>query len=424
MNKRFIINASRLKIWIFSIWAMWYVFFSASLTLRPMYNILWPAVVIVVVILNVNEITKQFSSSMVNIYILYVFFLLTCAFTLLFSRDSSSSILYIQRISLAFGFSVAITAKDGAKDIIFKVMSIYSLVMLIISFIQYLIPSFYQNTLLPLVSQSNTPLVQYALNAGQSVGLTNGTSQNGLFMAIGFILFSTKAAFKRKGRFINIIIAAMFFGMTFATGKRSYSLILIGILVLILMYSMKSREVKNRPLKMMVALVAFYIIFSFAASKIPALNTIYDRFLRLSESGDVTNGRVFLYVRAWQEFTRHIVTGIGVDASLSYMGEVAHNSYLQWLLEFGFPLVLVPFITIFYIPLFKIKRINFMLKNTIDEDEKYIYTTAFLLTVMVLLSAIVATPFQWHNTFMIFMIMQMILLSMLNKYKYSTEYKE
>lgn len=415
---------SRLKTWFFTIWAMWYVFFSASLTLKPMHQIFWPVIVCVFVFLNRHQIKNQLNGNVAKLYVRYFFFILACAFTLIFSKDRSSTLLYIQKISLSFGFAVAVTADSNVKDIIFKVMSFYSLIMLAISFSQYLIPSFYEGTVLPLASQSQLPLVQNAVKSGESVGLTNGTTQNGLLMAIGFVLFSTRAAFKKDKSYLNIFIAALFFGMTFATGKRIFSLTCVGIFVLLLKYSMQNKRVMNRIIVIILLIVVAFAVFSFSASKIPVLNAIFEKSMILSENGDVTNGRLTLYNAAWEEFSSHIMIGIGANASLSYMGEATHNFCLQWLLEFGFPLVLVPFAAVFYVPLIKLKEINIMLKNEEDKDKKCLYMTAFSLALLLFLSAIVEVTFQWENIFMIFMIMQMILLSMYEKNDYESMYED
>lgn len=410
MKREFVVRKSSLIIFIFGLWGLWYVFFNASIVLRPMYQYLWPLAVILSVLLNIYSIYKNYS----NLYIAYFLLVVACLLSLIISRDLSSSLDYIKRLVLAMLFAVAITSRNGTENIIFKIMECFCVVMLAISFSQYLLPNLYTGVVLPLCSQHDSWLVTSAIRSGEAVGFTNGTSQNGLFMAIGFVLFASKAACWKKNRFLSVLLSALFFGMAFATGKRSYSLICLVLLILIVHFASNNKKIANRVIVGTVVLIVCYFVFIFAARSIPALNNTIEKTIRLSNRGDVTNGRLIMYSDAWNEFKTHFLTGIGVDAAEKVLGGATHNSYLQWLVEFGFPLVLIPFVAVLYVPALKIKKILGLLKER-KNDEKYQVLCPLMMTVMILFSGIVAVPFQWTNVFMIYMIMQLFLYKQLRK---------
>lgn len=405
------ISLKNIPVYIYITWGLWYAFFNASLTLRPMYEILWPSLVAVGALFGFNNIKKsmEFQKTLIVEYIL---FFMICFLSLCLSNDIQLSGNYFIRIILAFIFAVVVSG-GNYEIILIKCISFFSIIMLIFSLTQLLFPNIYLSTVLPLVSLSDSSLVVNAVNGGEAVGLTNGTSQNGLFMAIGFVFFATKAAVLKKNKIVNFVVSALFFGMTFITGKRSYSLIVVAIFFLLLYLGGKNRNQLYRFLKVCFGGIMLVLLFNFTAKYIPALNNVLNKSVRLSEEGDISHGRFDLYKNAWLMFKNYPFFGIGLDASGSVLGGAVHNSYLQWLVEFGLVLIPVPLITILYIPIFKLKRTIYIIKNETDESEKFVKLSSFLFLILVIFAGIVATPFQWSNVFMLYMIFQMILLKKL-----------
>ena len=402
------INITTLFAYIYIAWGMWYVFFNASLVLRPLYNILWPGLVILGLIVRSGEIIKFVNQYVQKLFIGYTLFAVICLISLLFSIKPSASQDYLIRFLLALGFAL-VAASFNRPDIILRVIRVFSLLMLFFSLLQYLQPTMYQSVILPLVSQKDSVLVYSAIRGNEALGLTNGTSQNALYLTIGYTLYAANWMNNRKNKILNGIISLVFFGMIFATGKRNYSVCAIIITILLLYHSNTKEKRGFRWFKLLLGALIFGGIFIFASNYIPAINNVIEKTLLLRSSGDVSNGRLTLYINAWNAFKANMFFGVGIDAASNLLGEAVHNSYLQWLLEFGIFMVPIPFAVILSVPLLNRKAIIACIedKENIVGSGKYLLTY-FLFLIMILISGLLAVPFQWTNIFMLYMIFQFL----------------
>ena len=204
-------------IFLYIIWGLWYVFFDSSIVLRPYYQYLWPALVVVGLFLTFPSVLKTSKDIRYNTKLFFIFILI-CLVSTVFSSDVQVSFLYTQRLFLAYGFAIVITSNNNDKMIINCIIT-YCLVLLVISVIQLYIPHLYYAVFLPLIN-SDAESLQNGLRQGLAVGFTNSTSQNGLYMSIGFLSCATYAIFNKKHKLLFSLLAILFFLMTFATGKR------------------------------------------------------------------------------------------------------------------------------------------------------------------------------------------------------------
>lgn len=412
MNNRFVVNKHNLFLRIYITWGLWYVFFNASVILRPYYLYLWPLLAVGGAVVYLGRVLHFIKNDVSNHFALYMLFFVCCIFSLMVSIDRNASVDYFQRIFFAFAFAVVIASNDVGL-LFFKIMRAFCLIMLIISFVQFFAPSVYNSIFLPLLSQKDSLLVMNAIRSNEAVGFTNGTSQNGLFMAIGFCAYSTKFIVQKKKKLFDIVCAVLFWGMTFATGKRGYSIITIIVFVIMLFFSLPKEERERGIIKRLFVLAVLLIFFIIAFNNIEILSAVLNKTMNLAKSGDVSNGRSSLYIQAWAEFKKHFWLGIGIDATKSSMGEAVHNSYLQWLLEFGIILIWIPMFALLNVPLFKIKSARYKMM-TRDDDSRYLLGVSFALMIMILLSGFVAMPFQWPNVMLIYFLCQFEFLKVIN----------
>ena len=395
-------------LFVYILWGLWYVFFTSSIVLRPYYNIIWPLLVFGGLILTLNKVRHEIHKNSATIFWIVLFFG-TCIISAFFSSDRAESVDYVQRMLLGVTFALVIASCNN-KKLFLQGCSIYSLILLGISFVQYLLPSFYVSSVLPLISQNRSTLVLGAINVGYAVGLTNGTSINGCFMAIGFCLYWAKAVTSKKNKILNLLIAALFFGMTFATGKRSYSLILIVIFVLSVGFVDNSRDFIKRTLKLLGIVLLALALFYLASLQIPSLNNIMNKFIYYIGQGDISNGRFELYVDALTAFKEHPLFGIGINASGTVLGGAVHNSYLQWLVEFGVIGIIIPLVFVFRIIVKYAFRLPPLWRADDNTNEKEVVLFALLYCILFLLAGLFATPFQWPNNFMLFVICEFFIM--------------
>ena len=400
-KKELVVNVKNLAATIFITWGLWYVFFASSITLRPYYMILWPLLSIVGFTINLSSISGYIVKHK-NIYILYGLFFIVCLCSLFLSKDKSASLDYIVKMLLGFLFVSPILSNKKQKEFV-DIFSIYLVVMLILSFIQYLLPGFYTLNILPLIANNDSILIYGAIKNGNAIGLTGGTSINGCFMAMGFCLFWAKMISIEKCKIGNLIISILFAGMTFATGKRSYSLILIFVFLISLHYMKNNSDGVKKFLKYFGIIILSVGLFFIASRYIPAVNNFFEKFYLYNQLGDVSNGRFELYVDAWKGFKENCFIGIGINASNSVLGGAVHNSYLQWLVEFGLIGIVIPIIFVFYCPILYSKKFLSIWENDVSEYNRFVTLFSLFYVVLFLLAGLVATPFQWPNNFMVYM---------------------
>lgn len=391
---------------LYVIWGLWYIFFDSSIALRPYYQYLWPFLVIIGIIASLPSLLHGCRSIKKNTTLFFLF-IITCFISILFSKDQNASVLYTQRLVLGYGFALVVTSSKYDKIIINSII-MYCSILLIISAVQLFFPPIYYSYFLPLVN-SESELLQSGLRQGLAVGLTNGTSQNGLFMSIGFLPCAVYMLFKKEYKLLFSVLAISFFLMTFATGKRSYSLIItLELLVLLLLrFSGKSKikTITITSLFLVLLICLFYIVADF----IPSLSSVVDKFQELEDSGDITNGRKYIYNMTWNVFKQNSYQMLGANTLVSVIGKEAHNSYLQWVVEFGFLLCWIPIFYMIRIPLKLSKRIIKMI-NHLPEEETVSLIIPLLFIMQFLLVAFVAVPFQWHHVMTLFFIFQLMIL--------------
>lgn len=165
-------------------------------------------------------------------------------------------------------------------------------------------------------------------------GLTMHYSTNGMLLAAGLMIFGSYALTeKRWSNYILFLISTV---ALLLTGKRAH--IIFGFTALYLCYFVyNSNAKKSRLIKCIGVFLGALSAFAVASYFVPALGTVVNRFVETTETGDMSVGRVDVWLKAFSIFGKHSIVGIGWGQYVYQGGWFwnIHNIYLQLLVETG-----------------------------------------------------------------------------------------
>lgn len=273
------------------------------------------------------------------------------------------------------------------------------------------------------VSGSNRGETGYAaaLNGHYS---TNGTLTAFFALSlIGAFLFSRTK--KNKKRYAILIILALV--ATLLTSKRAHTLFLAVTFIIVYFLANWKENAFKTMLKIVSIVIVAYFAIIFIVNYIPALSTVFSRFLTIGQD-DQTLTRFVMWEYAYDMFTTEPIYGIGWGAyryrfsSLNmYEGAAnAHNIYLQLLAETG----VIGFALFIWAAFRGLKGSIYMMINAnklrLDYNEKIIATFSCTFQIFLLLYGLTGNPI-YDFCFIYYMIsvaMSYSLLSRLRKPKW------
>lgn len=255
-----------------------------------------------------------------------------------------------------------------------KVLKIFMYEHIFFTWFFYFFPSLYVKympTILAYTSSNSKAPEQFLI--GNMTGITNHYSTNAIYLSISTILFFVDFLDNKNKKSIITFILSL--GALLLTGKRGH--LLFTILTCIGVYILKnSKNLIKTMCKVLIFIMIGIGIFALASEVIPGLTITIERFLKFSDSDDITNGRINMYKYAITLWNNNKIIGIGWGAYkyyfLSYANRYydAHNIYIQLLTETGI-IGCIFFISCFAILFFK--TINYQKKvelYDIEEKEK------------------------------------------------------
>ena len=133
------LSKKRLARYFIVCWGFWYIFFSSSTILRPLYDILWPGLVVMGLLHYNKPVIRYVTGKGKSVFICMLAYLLVSCFSMLYTISFSTSLLFIVRMAIAFGFVLLISSLD-CSDIILSSIKGYTYILLGISIIQYVMP--------------------------------------------------------------------------------------------------------------------------------------------------------------------------------------------------------------------------------------------------------------------------------------------
>lgn len=246
---------------------------------------------------------------------------------------------------------------------------------LLATFLFYIIPELYMSTVKLWFFSENRNAIGY-----QS-GLTAHYSNNGLLMAMGFLLACSFVLGSLKGkRFWWVIVSSLFLLALILTQKRAH--LLFAILAFVCVFTLSS--FKGKTLKIFLVVVIALIAASIAAMCLPGIAASFERLIGTFGSGDIAetvSGRNYLWATAiagWQE-SPYIGNGWGSFVYVWPGGNLsiyAHNEILQLLNDVG-----IIGLIFFAILCFSSLRMAFMnmkiIENLKEKSNKYLRFAAY-----------------------------------------------
>lgn len=176
-------------------------------------------------------------------------------------------------------------------------------------------------------------------------GIFSNYSANGIYVAIAFIYYVSKAIFFVKNRkkvpkmiLLWIILSSI---ALLLTTKRAH--LLFSVLALVIIYFiLGGGKMSNRIIKFLIAVGAALVLLYIGTYFIPSLGDTFGRF-SLDDSGDISTGRFLFWEYAISSFLEYPLFGIGwfgfrfINFNITYTAGYydAHCVYLQLLCETG-----------------------------------------------------------------------------------------
>lgn len=294
----------------------------------------------------------------------------------------------------------------------FKFMNIAYVIYGICTILFYFMPVFYKSTIVNLFPDERVRLIR-TYNSGCMPGLTSHYSTNGMFLAIGLLISSSKMIANKdeKKKWKYIIQELFFLTALLLTGKRGH--LLFSVVGIYIIYSITTfiRDKKgfNALVKISGVILLIVIIGIILVSFFPALSTVFFRFQQAAKEGDLDNGRFVIWERAWEVFKENPFLGIGwkkFSTSYGYgllakdRSYDAHNVYLQLLCETGIVgtiIYILWFVKIIKKSIYQMKYL--LLDNRLNEQEDFELIFALGYQIFFLLYSITGNPLYEKMTF-------------------------
>lgn len=276
----------------------------------------------------------------------YLLFYIAMILFLLLSDDKSNWMLFIINVSMVLGALYAV-----------------------FTIIQVVAGDFYLNKLYPLLQYNSTFDPARYMKFGIYSGFTYQTAVNSFYLAIGIGATFCSFLYTKNGKAWKLILIASEAICIMLSAKRGH-LVFGALSLLIVAYYSSNRGKRIRNI--LIAGVFMFIIFLIAYSLVPAVSYFFDRIS--DAGGDITNGRLTLYIEALEQFERYPIFGIGWEQfRYSYTRYTdVHNIYLQLLCETGIVgagVFIAAFITMI---MYTIKKINILALYNITSQSKYL----------------------------------------------------
>lgn len=216
-----------------------------------------------------------------------------------------------------------------------KIFFIFASVHVLFTVISYFFPSFFQTIVLPQIpSEIRYGIIFFKLRGTYS-GITEQIGRNAYYISVGIsILFSNFIHNKSKSNYVKIIMIAVYFLALLLTGKRGPLVANIAAMTIVFIYDV-SKKKNSKLINILKISLILLLIMSVLFIVFPESFTPIQRMILTQESGDITSGRIPLYLGAIELFKQKPVFGWGTAAFSNIYGTGTHNMYLQLLAENG-----------------------------------------------------------------------------------------
>ncbi len=325
---------------------------------------------------------------------------------ILFHHSSGYSNIYMTYYLCALLSRFILKENIYNAKIMLKISLFFSLVTSVVSWLSLLVPSLYTEIIVPFINTSGQAEVLEELSKGNLAGLTDHYSRNAYYVVAGILILLSSIWEKRGATFSFKESKKEWFLILFelvtllAIGKRGHLVFLLlsaYIAFLLLQKTYSSKIINGLKAIVIVTFVAF-VIFKF----VPAAQHTLERFISLSTSDDVSNGRLENYKIAFNLFKQNYLFGIGyggftrltASGLTQYTYAGVHNDYIQFLCETG----IVGFIFFIGLGIWSLITSGLTLKQMVRTDKikncklKGLATWSFMFQLFVMLYSFTGLP--------------------------------
>ena len=243
-------------------------------------------------------------------------------------------------------FALRNTRYNSWMEFFIKILAVVGLVYSFFTIISYLSPDFYYSVIFEKIVSMLPDLsgrLKALYESGYMSGITAHYSTNGIYIGLGIIpyfvyFFCSKKLFSKAWHRVHLLLFAFVLLALLLTGKRAHVIFTIVALIIVL-YLYNSDKKLSRIFKLIfivgLAALAIYIVSMF----IPEVMNVVNRFVQLSETTGIDNGREAMSEYALKAFAQNPLFGNGwlwfpIYNSVS-PGDYAHNVYYELLCDVG-----------------------------------------------------------------------------------------
>ncbi len=197
--------------------------------------------------------------------------------------------------------------------------------------LSYFFPSFIKGIVEQLYTGEALDTYTMLFENNAFAGLTGQTGYAAFFTSI-FLAFCVTDILSTKLSFWSIIKILSGVFALLLTVKRSFlvSNFIAVVFVFYVQNKGNKKFLRNLLIFTIVGTLAYYIF-----SSLSLLEPLLLKTDRLLESGDITNGREYLWTETYKLWLEKPIFGHGINVLPEYYGLATHNSYLQILAESG-----------------------------------------------------------------------------------------
>ena len=281
---------------------------------------------------NIHSLNRTKYSSLC---IVWIPFLLYTIFGYLLSRG-------LERFSFwTIALLIIILANNVGFNYLFpkKMIVFFGAFLVFGVFFQFLFPDFYNQHIAPFFLNGNT-IIMWSQASGYA-GFTYQLGNTAELIIISEVVLLFCPTVFRKRKIVRFLLLVSFMVAIFLTGKRTLSVLSVGIPILTYFFSIRKRHKRFFVgILLLVLTLGFYFYFSKNAvylSSTTLFGRIAKSFISYQAGNDISAERSGLSAAAIDLWKLSPIFGIGISKFINYshLSTDVHNAYLQTLCEQG-----------------------------------------------------------------------------------------
>lgn len=244
---------------------------------------------------------------------LWIFVLVLVVLNIIVSKQS----FYLGQPNIVWICSVflmlALSRRTDWYNIPINIMLFFIGLHVVLSWLLYFFPQYYLSYIIPLAGSNEVNLMTIFRLGGLN-GITIHYSVNGMYMAVGLIIFYCKylcSTSKRKKKWlIGVIILFITLLMTRKRGVSMFAT--ITMIIMYMIYRSKSEKAKSSAVVklLIVAVIAIVAMIILANTFLPSVMGVIDRFFP-NDGSSTTGGRFIMWWAGFCTFLNHPLFGVG-----------------------------------------------------------------------------------------------------------------